>query len=72
MGKLGEVLAHPEEILPLVRENAFVMLPARSERSPRAGALQVRIAWATKQAQKLPSDPKLAFCYDMLNTVSRR
>jgi farnesyl-diphosphate farnesyltransferase len=28
--------------------------------------------YASKQATKLPNDPKLAFCYDMLNTVSRR
>jgi len=28
--------------------------------------------YASKQACKLPQDPKLAFCYDILNTVSRR
>ena len=27
---------------------------------------------AAKEATKLPSDEKLAFCYDMLNAVSRR
>jgi hypothetical protein len=28
--------------------------------------------YASKQACKLPKDPKLAFCYDILNSVSRR
>lgn len=27
---------------------------------------------ASKQVTRLPSDPKLAFCYDVLNKVSRR
>lgn len=27
---------------------------------------------ASKRACKLPEDPKLAFCYDILNSVSRR
>ncbi|KAF6264647.1 farnesyl-diphosphate farnesyltransferase [Scenedesmus sp. NREL 46B-D3] len=48
MGKLGDILAHPEELLPLIRIYA-----------------------ATKRATQLPEDPKLAFCYDMLNRVSR-
>ncbi|KAI8477155.1 MAG: farnesyl-diphosphate farnesyltransferase [Monoraphidium minutum] len=48
MGKLGDLLSHPEEILPLAK-----------------------MYYASKQACKLPSDPKLAFCYDMLNQVSR-
>ncbi|KIZ04121.1 farnesyl-diphosphatefarnesyltransferase [Monoraphidium neglectum] len=48
MGKLGELLAHPEEIIPLAK-----------------------MFYASKQACKLPLDPKLAFCYDILNTVSR-
>eukprot|EP00878_Enallax_costatus_P022101 GHUV01023436.1.p1 GENE.GHUV01023436.1~~GHUV01023436.1.p1 ORF type:complete len:325 (+),score=79.94 GHUV01023436.1:206-1180(+) len=48
MGKLGDVLAHPEELVPLAR-----------------------IYIASKQVTKLPEDPKLAFCYDMLNRVSR-
>ncbi|WIA33097.1 hypothetical protein OEZ86_006251 [Tetradesmus obliquus] len=48
MGKLGDILAHPEELLPLIRIYA-----------------------ATKKATQLPEDPKLAFCYDMLNRVSR-
>ena len=33
---------------------------------------QVRMYAAAKEATKLPSDEKLAFCYDMLNAVSRR
>jgi hypothetical protein len=28
--------------------------------------------YASQKACKLPSDPKLAFCYDILNSVSRR
>ncbi|GBF87650.1 squalene synthase [Raphidocelis subcapitata] len=48
MGKLGELLSHPDEILPLAK-----------------------MYYASKQACKLPSDPKLAFCYDILNSVSR-
>eukprot|EP00798_Chlamydomonas_sp_ICE-L_P000462 gene462-1868_t len=31
----------------------------------------VRMGLAAKQAARLPSDPDLAFCYDMLNRVSR-
>jgi farnesyl-diphosphate farnesyltransferase len=27
---------------------------------------------AAKKAQSLPKEPSLAFCYDMLNKVSRR
>lgn len=34
--------------------------------------VQAKMYYASKQACKLPSDPKLAFCYDVLNTVSRR
>eukprot|EP00775_Hariotina_reticulata_P011371 gene11371-11520_t len=48
MGKIADVLAHPEELLPLIRIYA-----------------------ATKRATELPDDPKLAFCYDILNKVSR-
>jgi hypothetical protein len=33
---------------------------------------QVRMAVAAKNATKLPTDADLAFCYDMLNCVSRR
>jgi hypothetical protein len=34
--------------------------------------IQVRIYYASKRAARLPSDPQLAFCYDVLNRVSRR
>lgn len=32
----------------------------------------LQMALAAKRAQLLPKDPSLAFCYDMLNKVSRR
>lgn len=48
MGKLADVLAHPEELWPLVR-----------------------MKLAADRAMKLPKDPDLAFCYGMLNSVSR-
>lgn len=32
----------------------------------------VQVALAAKRAKALPQDPDLAFCYDMLNKVSRR
>jgi farnesyl-diphosphate farnesyltransferase len=40
-------------------------------RPARAQFFQIRIYAATKRATRLPDDPKLAFCYDMLNKVSR-
>ena len=49
MGLLGDVLAHPDELMPLMRMRE-----------------------AAKKAAKLPADPSIAFCYDMLLTVSRR
>ncbi|KXZ56552.1 hypothetical protein GPECTOR_1g496 [Gonium pectorale] len=48
MGKLGELLSHPDEFMPLFR-----------------------MYRAAKRAAKLPQDPDLAFCYGMLNDVSR-
>ncbi|KAL6770753.1 SQS1 [Auxenochlorella protothecoides x Auxenochlorella symbiontica] len=48
MGKLGELLSHPDEIIPM----AAMYLAAR-------------------RAAVLPHDPNLAFCYSMLNKVSR-
>jgi hypothetical protein len=30
------------------------------------------MAWQVQKATKLPKDEGLAFCYDMLNKVSRR
>ncbi|KAK9915479.1 hypothetical protein WJX75_009807 [Coccomyxa subellipsoidea] len=48
MGKLREVLEHPDELIPLVQ-----------------------MAFAAKRAKVLPKDKSLAFCYDMLNRVSR-
>ncbi|KAG2500085.1 hypothetical protein HYH03_002362 [Edaphochlamys debaryana] len=48
MGKLGDILSHPNEILPLLR-----------------------MYQAAKRATKLPKEPDLAFCYGMLNDVSR-
>ena len=49
MGKLREVLEHPDELVPLVQ-----------------------MAIMAKRAKVLPRDEGLAFCYDMLNRVSRR
>lgn len=49
MGVLGDVIAHPEEFVPLFK-----------------------MALAAQAATKLPQEPGLAFCYDMLNRVSRR
>lgn len=49
MGKLREVLEHPDEVLPLMQ-----------------------MAIAAKRVKVLPKDKSLAFCYDMLNKVSRR
>ncbi|KAL6758365.1 farnesyl-diphosphate farnesyltransferase [Haematococcus lacustris] len=48
MGKLAEILSHPQEVPALVR-----------------------IYLASKAATKLPKDPQLAFCYEILNNVSR-
>lgn len=48
MGLLGDIIAHPDEFLPLLRMRA-----------------------AAKRAAKLPQDPDMAYCYDMLLTVSR-
>ena len=49
MGKLIQVIKHPDEVWPLL-----VM------------------ALAAQRAKQLPSDKSRAFCYDMLNRVSRR
>ena len=49
MGKLSQVIKHPDEVWPLL-----VM------------------ALAAQRAKQLPSDKSRAFCYDMLNRVSRR
>ena len=49
MGKLREVLEHPDELVPLIQ-----------------------MAYMAKRAKILPKDENLAFCYDMLNLVSRR
>lgn len=49
MGKLKEVLEHPDELVPLIQ-----------------------MAYMAKCAKVLPKDESLAFCYDMLNRVSRR
>ena len=49
MGKLREVLEHPDELVPLIQ-----------------------MAYAAERAKFLPKDENLAFCYSMLNRVSRR
>ena len=49
MGKLREVLEHPDELMPLIQ-----------------------MAYAAERAKVLPKDENLAFCYSMLNRVSRR
>jgi farnesyl-diphosphate farnesyltransferase len=41
-------------------------------RHPNEFVPLLRMALAAKRATKLPSNPGLAFCYDMLNRVSRR
>ncbi|GIL72940.1 hypothetical protein Vretimale_4591 [Volvox reticuliferus] len=48
MGKLGEILSHPDELIPLLR-----------------------MARDARKASRLPADPDLAFCYGILNDVSR-
>lgn len=48
MGKLGELLSHPDELVPMLS-----------------------MAMAARAAKQLPKQPGLAFCYDMLNRVSR-
>ncbi|PSC75034.1 Squalene synthase [Micractinium conductrix] len=48
MGKLGELLKRPDELVPMVS-----------------------MALAARRAKQLPKEPGLAFCYDMLNRVSR-
>ncbi|CAG9464784.1 unnamed protein product [Pedinophyceae sp. YPF-701] len=48
MGKLREMLSHPDEIVPLFR-----------------------MYLAARRAKQLPKDPNWAFCYEMLNRVSR-
>ncbi|KAI3429253.1 hypothetical protein D9Q98_005350 [Chlorella vulgaris] len=48
MGKLGELLTHPDELLPMAS-----------------------MYMAARRAKQLPQEPGLAFCYDMLNRVSR-
>lgn len=39
---------------------------------PEEFAPLVQMAWAAHKAKRLPKEPNLAFCYDMLNRVSRR
>lgn len=48
MGKLGEILKHPDELVPLLS-----------------------MYLAARRAKALPKQPGLAFCYGMLNRVSR-
>lgn len=78
MGKLGDILSHPNEILPLVSRlrltsfSAATCLPVLIVRLAHWLGAQVRIYRASKAAGRLPSDPDLAFCYDLLNKVSRR
>lgn len=81
MGKLGEVLANPSEVLPLVRAGGLQRVPSLYDRMPRKKptafcvlwpAMQLRMWQKAKAVTKLPADPDLAFCYGMLNDVSRR
>lgn len=79
MGKLGDILAHPDEWSALVRharnQHAHLTPDLRFlVTAPTAYALelQARMVVAAKQATKLPDNPQLAFCYDVLNKVSRR
>ena len=115
MGKLGEILSHPDELVPMVRWWAGAAGPLRgclrgqavadaqlSHQRQRQGecrsrgkvaapppppaapaapasfallpapAPQVSMALAARRAKQLPKQPGLAFCYDMLNRVSRR
>ena len=48
MGKLADLLRHPDEIIPMLG-----------------------MVVAAQKAKRLPQDPSLKFCYDMLNKVSR-
>ena len=122
MGKLKEVLSHPDELVPLVRPSLCACLPAlllcqghgvciagaciqldsghgccpplctancaaapaacrrchppacrrRRCHAPLCSPLQLSMALAARRAKQLPKQPGLAFCYDMLNRVSRR
>lgn len=40
--------------------------------APASPETQVAMYMAARRAKVLPKDPSLAFCYDMLNRVSRR
>lgn len=80
MGKLAEVLAHPEELLPLVRRLPRTHEPGPSQWAtiaptltpcPRSG-VQIKMYRSMQSITKLPDDPDLAFCYGILNSVSRR
>ena len=48
MGKLADLVRHPDEIIPMLG-----------------------MVVAAQKAKRLPKDPSLKFCYDMLNKVSR-
>ena len=39
---------------------------------PEELAPLAQMAYAAHKAKRLPNEPNLAFCYDMLNRVSRR
>lgn len=39
---------------------------------PEEVAPLLQMAWAAHKAKQLPKETNLAFCYDMLNRVSRR
>lgn len=85
MGKLAELLSHPSEVAPMVRplaaRKAAPAAPAppirpggclSTRRPPPPCLLQLSMYMAARRAKVLPKDPSLAFCYDMLNRVSRR
>ncbi len=78
MGVLGQLLLHPEEIWPLVRR-ARGLRPAEpraplncDSRCAARASSQIKMRQEAIAVTKLPKDEDLAFCYGMLNDVSRR
>jgi hypothetical protein len=109
MGKLTELLTHPDELVPMVRQALALLVsapllnctvqqcrgpklrdpgvaPHRPTCRPTGGSsrlpfsmvlvsrscAQASMYLAARRAKQLPKEPGLAFCYDMLNRVSRR
>lgn len=76
MGKLGEILKHPDELVPLVSAATLFFRYVKEESfqsscSVHVPPLQLSMYIASKRAKFLPQQSGLRFCYDMLNRVSR-